>query len=138
MLLTRRHLSSGVSRSAAVARYPFTSRGKKVSPKENILWIIHFFSKGITAGAEAVADIMEQEAGSHCIQINKTDHPLCIYGKKKIGNLGISMDNLLAYTLLLASVSKRKASCRWRSIKTRQSSASGLRGAERTRSYCAR
>jgi hypothetical protein len=87
---------------------PLYSSGKKVSLKENILWILHFFTQRITAGAEAIADIMEQEAGSHRIQINEADNFLCIFGKKEIGNLGVSMDNLLTYAALFAGLFQKK------------------------------
>lgn len=87
---------------------PVHGSAKKIGPKENFLRVHHLFPKGIAARAEAVADIVEQEAGFHCIQVNEADGLFFICGEEEIGHFRVSMNDLLAYAPMFAGILQKK------------------------------
>jgi hypothetical protein len=53
-----------------------------------------FLAQWIATGAEAVAEIVKQQAGLDCVQIDQADHSFFIPRKEKITNLGIAVNGL--------------------------------------------
>ena len=82
--------------------------GKQLWVKNYIVRILYFLTKGIAAGADAVAYVMEQETGFDRIKINQADNLIGASGKKKIGDLGITMNNLLPDASLFSCVFQEK------------------------------
>ena len=67
--------------------------GKQFRDKNHRLGIGMTFAQGIAAGTQAIAQIMQQQAGFDRIQIDQAHRPILPRGKKEVGHLGITVDD---------------------------------------------